>query len=184
MNAIPITPVVAPPALESAIVAALGRVAPLWPLGHFVAVNPFAGLLDQQRPHAHRSVFVVEEISKWCAVAFDENQATWKSDCRSNQSTMARSLCTNRGGSPWSLKGMDSLLSIVQMPAGIPTATFAIGRAGAVNAALFAGAMLANSSPELAGKHAAFRAQQNAKVKSEEWIPFEKEPSSPRARWF
>jgi 5-(carboxyamino)imidazole ribonucleotide mutase len=50
------------------------------------------------------------------------------------------------------LKGMDSLLSIVQMPAGIPTATFAIGKAGAVNAALFAVAMLANESPELAGK--------------------------------
>ncbi len=157
MNAIPITPVVAPPALESAIVAALGRVAPLWPLGHFVAVNPFAGLaqlpfaqacetlqrttgaapvqspaqylaalhagtihpddlrsvagaewtverlvstlknaddtggvistfadlMDQRRPHAHWSVFVVEEISKWCAVAFDENQATWKSPWRS-----------------------------------------------------------------------------------------------------
>ena len=50
------------------------------------------------------------------------------------------------------LKGMDSLLSIVQMPAGIPTATFAIGKAGAVNAALFAVAMLANESPELARK--------------------------------
>jgi 5-(carboxyamino)imidazole ribonucleotide mutase len=64
------------------------------------------------------------------------------------------------------LKGMDSLLSIVQMPAGIPTATFAIGKAGAVNAALFAVAMLANESPELAQKLADFRAKQNAKVKS------------------
>jgi 5-(carboxyamino)imidazole ribonucleotide mutase len=64
------------------------------------------------------------------------------------------------------LKGMDSLLSIVQMPAGIPTATFAIGRAGAVNAALFAVAMLANESADLAEKLAAFRAQQNAAVKS------------------
>ena len=64
------------------------------------------------------------------------------------------------------LKGMDSLLSIVQMPAGIPTATFAIGKAGAVNAALFAVAMLANESPELAVKLADFRAKQNAKVKS------------------
>ncbi len=149
---------VSPPALETAIDSALGRVAPLWPLGHFVAVNPFAGLanlpfaqaceilqrttgaapvqtpaqylaalhdgtihpddlrsvadaewtferlissmenaedadedgviatvadlLDQQRPHAHWSVFVIEEISKWCGVAFDENQTTWKSPWR------------------------------------------------------------------------------------------------------
>jgi 5-(carboxyamino)imidazole ribonucleotide mutase len=64
------------------------------------------------------------------------------------------------------LKGVDSLLSIVQMPAGIPTATFAIGRAGAINAALFAVAMLANESPDLAEKLAVFRANQNATVKS------------------
>jgi 5-(carboxyamino)imidazole ribonucleotide mutase len=47
------------------------------------------------------------------------------------------------------LKGLDSLLSIVQMPAGIPVGTLAIGRAGAVNAALFATAILADSRPEL-----------------------------------
>lgn len=64
------------------------------------------------------------------------------------------------------LKGMDSLLSIVQMPAGIPTATFAIGKPGAVNAALFAVAMLANESTELASKLAAFRVKQNASVKA------------------
>lgn len=64
------------------------------------------------------------------------------------------------------LKGMDSLLSIVQMPAGIPTATFAIGKAGAVNAALFAVAMLSTESPALAEKLAAFRASQNAAVKA------------------
>jgi 5-(carboxyamino)imidazole ribonucleotide mutase len=64
------------------------------------------------------------------------------------------------------LKGVDSLLSIVQMPAGIPTATFAIGKAGAINAALFAVAMLANESPDLAGKLAEFRAQQSAAVKA------------------
>ena len=46
-----------------------------------------------------------------------------------------------------SLKGMDSLLSIVQMPAGVPVATFAIGKAGAVNAALFAAAILGVSDP-------------------------------------
>ncbi len=69
------------------------------------------------------------------------------------------------------LKGMDSLLSIVQMPAGIPTATFAIGKAGAVNAALFAVAMLANESPDLAAKLAAFRTKQNAKVKSSSLPP-------------
>jgi len=64
------------------------------------------------------------------------------------------------------LKGMDSLLSIVQMPGGIPTATFAIGKAGAINAALFAVSILANESPELATKLAEFRAKQNATVKS------------------
>ena len=60
------------------------------------------------------------------------------------------------------LKGMDSLLSIVQMPRGIPTATFAIGEAGAANAGLFAAAMLAVFDPELASRLAAFRADQSA----------------------
>jgi 5-(carboxyamino)imidazole ribonucleotide mutase len=63
-----------------------------------------------------------------------------------------------------SLKGVDSLLSIVQMPAGIPTATFAIGKAGAVNAALFAVAILANESPAMAAKLAAFREEQTKAV--------------------
>jgi 5-(carboxyamino)imidazole ribonucleotide mutase len=58
------------------------------------------------------------------------------------------------------LKGVDSLHSIVQMPKGVPVATFAIGEAGAANAALFAVAMLANGSPELAAKLDAFRARQ------------------------
>lgn len=62
------------------------------------------------------------------------------------------------------LKGMDSLLSIVQMPAGIPTATFAIGHAGATNAGLFAVAMLALENVELAEKLAEFRRKQTAKV--------------------
>lgn len=141
-------------ALPAAIDAALSRIPPLWPLRHFVAVNPFVGLvdrpfadacallqratghvplqspadylaayrageiapadlaavadetwtaesliaalenpedavafpiqtvadlLDAEKPRAHWSVFVVEEISKWCAVAFDENQTTWRS---------------------------------------------------------------------------------------------------------
>ena len=64
------------------------------------------------------------------------------------------------------LNGMDSLLSIVQMPGGIPTATFAIGKPGAINAALFAVAMLANENPDLAGKLADFRKNQTATVKS------------------
>jgi 5-(carboxyamino)imidazole ribonucleotide mutase len=71
------------------------------------------------------------------------------------------------------LKGVDSLLSIVQMPAGIPTATFAIGKAGAINAALFAVAMLANENPELAAQLADFRAKQNAKVKAAELPPLD-----------
>ena len=58
------------------------------------------------------------------------------------------------------LKGMDSLLSIVQMPAGIPVGTLAIGRTGAVNAGLLAAAMLATTDPALAGRLDAMRAAQ------------------------
>jgi 5-(carboxyamino)imidazole ribonucleotide mutase len=58
------------------------------------------------------------------------------------------------------LQGVDSLYSIVQMPRGIPVATFAIGPAGAANAALFAVAMLANDDPSLRGQLEAFRAEQ------------------------
>ncbi|RQO53650.1 5-(carboxyamino)imidazole ribonucleotide mutase [Paucibacter sp. KBW04] len=58
------------------------------------------------------------------------------------------------------LQGVDSLHSIVQMPKGIPVATFAIGTAGAANAALFAVAMLANQNPALREKLAAYRARQ------------------------
>jgi 5-(carboxyamino)imidazole ribonucleotide mutase len=60
------------------------------------------------------------------------------------------------------LQGVDSLHSIVQMPKGIPVATFAIGAAGAANAALFAVAMLANEDPALRAKLEAFRAEQTA----------------------
>jgi len=63
-----------------------------------------------------------------------------------------------------SLKGMDSLLSIVQMPAGIPVGTLAIGRPGAVNAALLAAAILATTDPALAARLAAQRAEQAASV--------------------
>lgn len=62
------------------------------------------------------------------------------------------------------LRGEDSLLSIVQMPKGVPVATFAIGEAGAANAALFAISMLANENPELAQKLADFRAKQEQTV--------------------
>ena len=62
------------------------------------------------------------------------------------------------------LSGIDSLYSIVQMPRGVPTATFSIGDAGAVNAALFAVAMLANNDPELSRKLEDFRVQQAEKV--------------------
>ena len=62
------------------------------------------------------------------------------------------------------LKGMDSLLSIVQMPGGVPTATFAIGKAGAINAALFAASVLAATEPEIARAWKKFRADQTAKV--------------------
>ena len=58
------------------------------------------------------------------------------------------------------LKGQDSLYSIVQMPKGVPVATFAIGEAGAANAGLFAVSLLANTSPELADKLKQFREAQ------------------------
>ena len=62
------------------------------------------------------------------------------------------------------LQGQDSLLSIVQMPKGIPVATFAIGEAGAANAGLFAASILANHDAALASKLAEFRTKQAAKV--------------------
>ncbi|MDE2005686.1 MAG: 5-(carboxyamino)imidazole ribonucleotide mutase [Rhodospirillales bacterium] len=62
------------------------------------------------------------------------------------------------------LRGQDSLLSIVQMPAGIPVGTLAIGRAGAVNAALLACAILAGTDPALAARLAAWRAAQTEAV--------------------
>jgi len=64
------------------------------------------------------------------------------------------------------LQGLDSLLSIVQMPAGVPVATFAIGEAGAHNAALFAIAMIARTDPQLAERLEAFRAAQDARVRA------------------
>ena len=65
------------------------------------------------------------------------------------------------------LKGLDSLLATVQMPAGIPVGTLAIGAAGARNAALLAVAILANSRPELRDRLREFRAEQSAKVLGE-----------------
>ena len=62
------------------------------------------------------------------------------------------------------LQGMDALLSIVQMPKGIPVATFAIGRPGAANAGLFAVAMLANEDPALREKLTAWRSARTAEV--------------------
>lgn len=158
-SASPVAPSVLSAELSAAIDTALGRIPPLWPLKHFVAVNPFVGLadkpfpdacallqrtvgaaplqspadylaayragtlsatdlsaaadtewpverlvsmldadpvsapdpthatvadlLDQERPRAHWSVFVVEEISKWCGTTFDQNQTTWNSPWKS-----------------------------------------------------------------------------------------------------
>lgn len=64
------------------------------------------------------------------------------------------------------LRGLDSLLSIVQMPKGIPVATFAVGEAGAANAGLFAVAMLARNDTKLAKNLAAFRRKQTASVRA------------------
>jgi 5-(carboxyamino)imidazole ribonucleotide mutase len=70
------------------------------------------------------------------------------------------------------LNGVDSLYSIVQMPAGIPVATFAIGKAGAINAALFAAASLATTDAALSERLKAFRAKQVAAVHaSQEQLP-------------
>jgi 5-(carboxyamino)imidazole ribonucleotide mutase len=66
------------------------------------------------------------------------------------------------------LNGLDSLLSIVQMPAGVPVATMAIGKAGAINAALLAVAMLGGTQPELRAALASFRAERAAQVMGEE----------------
>ena len=63
------------------------------------------------------------------------------------------------------LNGLDSLLSTVQMPGGIPVATLAIGKPGATNAALFAVAILANTRPELRQKLHEFRASQEKKIR-------------------
>jgi 5-(carboxyamino)imidazole ribonucleotide mutase len=65
------------------------------------------------------------------------------------------------------LKGLDSLLSIVQMPGGVPVATFAIGKPGAINAALFAVSILAAKRPDLARRLEQFRAEQTERVMGE-----------------
>jgi len=65
------------------------------------------------------------------------------------------------------LKGMDSLLSIVQMPAGVPVGTLAIGKAGATNAALLAVSILATTNPALRDALRKFREEQTTKVRAE-----------------
>ena len=77
------------------------------------------------------------------------------------------------------LKGMDSLLSIVQMPAGVPVGTLAIGEAGAVNAALLAASILALGDPALARRLAAWRAARTDAVAE---APVEIAPARPRRR--
>lgn len=68
------------------------------------------------------------------------------------------------------LSGVDSLLSIVQMPAGIPVGTLAIGKAGAINAALLAASIIAQSLPDLRERLQAFRDSQTATVLEDSWI--------------
>jgi 5-(carboxyamino)imidazole ribonucleotide mutase len=65
------------------------------------------------------------------------------------------------------LQGLDSLLSIVQMPGGVPVGTLAIGKAGATNAGLLAVSILSNSRPELRAKLRAFRAEQTEQVRQD-----------------
>ena len=66
------------------------------------------------------------------------------------------------------LQGLDSLLSIVQMPGGVPVGTLAIGKAGATNAGLLAASILSNSRPELRARLRAFREEQTQKVRREQ----------------
>ena len=66
------------------------------------------------------------------------------------------------------LQGLDSLLSIVQMPGGVPVATLAIGKPGATNAGLLAVSILSNSRPDLRVKLRAFRDEQTQKVRQEQ----------------
>jgi 5-(carboxyamino)imidazole ribonucleotide mutase len=66
------------------------------------------------------------------------------------------------------LQGLDSLLSIVQMPAGVPVGTLAIGKAGATNAAILAVSILSNSRTELRARLRAFRDEQTEKVRQEQ----------------
>lgn len=68
------------------------------------------------------------------------------------------------------LSGVDSLLSIVQMPAGVPVGTLAIGRSGAVNAALLAVSIVSNSRPEVRERLRAYRDAQTARVLEDSWI--------------
>jgi 5-(carboxyamino)imidazole ribonucleotide mutase len=75
------------------------------------------------------------------------------------------------------LNGLDSLLSIVQMPGGVPVGTLAIGAAGAKNAALLAAAILANSRPELRERLRRLRAEQEAKVRADR-LPPDPDPES------
>ena len=73
----------------------------------------------------------------------------------------------------WALDGLDSLLSTVQMPSGVPVATFAIGKAGAINAALFAGQMLATTDKAVREKLLAFRKAQTEKVLADDHLEIE-----------
>lgn len=75
------------------------------------------------------------------------------------------------------LQGLDSLLSIVQMPAGVPVATFAIGEAGATNAGLFAVALLATTDPALAARLAEFRKTQTDRVLNQQLPPLPPSPA-------
>jgi 5-(carboxyamino)imidazole ribonucleotide mutase len=77
------------------------------------------------------------------------------------------------------LNGLDSLLSIVQMPGGIPVATFAIGKPGAINAALFAAALLSSSHPAIARRLADWRAEQTRRVLADA-DPRQPAPGEPR----
>jgi 5-(carboxyamino)imidazole ribonucleotide mutase len=71
----------------------------------------------------------------------------------------------------WSLEGLDSLLSIVQMPGGVPVGTLAVGKPGAKNAALLATAILGNKYPEYKKAYEDFRAQQTADGEAKQDLP-------------
>ena len=119
---------------------------------------------------AHRTPTELEQYVKACAAAGTEVFIAAAGGAAHLAGVVAAPTVAPVLGVPMesaALQGLDSLLAMVQLPAGIPVGTLAIGKAGATNAALLAVAILANSRPELKVKLEGFRKEQAAKVLGE-----------------